>query len=301
MKENQKYRINGFEQINAFFSWVHNNSEKIRSNHVSLYFYLLSQANIAKWEAFPCQYFEAMKASGIGNRGTYYKCLDELMEFGLIGYKKGTNIYKSPLINIIQLSEIGQVKEFQLSEIGQVNEHQLSEIGQVKEFQLSEIGQVNECKVSENEHNEQNSLKNDFTPSYNNNNITKKNVTSDILPPSKNFLNDSDLIKEKNPSEILYDEITQFFPEDLRPKTEKQKAAWIDTLDKLIRIDKNSPEEIKKVIRKTRENDFWKSNFLSVLKLRRKNKEEISYYTVFKNINSPEPERRIKKINDLWK
>ncbi|MCX6303296.1 MAG: hypothetical protein NTW82_14055 [Bacteroidia bacterium] len=297
MKDSKTYKFNGFEQIKAFFSWIANNPDKLKSSHISLYFYIFNQANIAMWRSFPCSHIEAMKAAGIGNKGTYYKCLDNLREWNLIEYKKGLNIYKYPLINLIYLSENGQLKEGYLSE----NEPDKSENGQLKEGYLSENGQLKGCKVSKNEHNEQNTLKNDFTPSYNNNNITKKNVTSDILPSPENFLNDSDLTKEINPAEILYDEITQFFPEDLRPKTQKQKSAWIDTLDKLMRIDGHSAEEIKKVIRKTRENDFWKSNFLSVLKLRKKNKEEIFYYTVFKNINSPEPERRIKKVNDLWK
>lgn len=105
-------------------------------------------------------------------------------------------------------------------------------------------------------------------------------------------------------AEILFDDIINFFSEDLKPKTVEQKSEWVDVLDKLVRIDKQSAEMIKQVIESTRKDDFWKSNFLSVLKLRRKDKDGNTYFTVFKNrkngnsgsVNS----RQIKRVNQLW-
>ena len=79
----------------------------------------------------------------------------------------------------------------------------------------------------------------------------------------------------------LYKGIEIFFDEDCRPKTEKQIHDWYDTLDKLIRIDGYTPEHIHDVIKRARMDDFWRQNFLSVLKLRKKNKEGIPYFTVF--------------------
>lgn len=79
----------------------------------------------------------------------------------------------------------------------------------------------------------------------------------------------------------LYKGIEIFFDEDCRPKTEKAKHEWYDTLDKLIRIDGYTPEHIHDVIKRARMDDFWRTNFLSVLKLRKKNKEGIMYFTVF--------------------
>jgi hypothetical protein len=79
----------------------------------------------------------------------------------------------------------------------------------------------------------------------------------------------------------LYNAVKIYFDEDCRPKTEKQKQEWLDTLEKLIRIDGYSPEHIQNIVKRTRMDDFWKTNFLSVLKLRKKNKEGISYFTVF--------------------
>lgn len=108
----KEYRINGFEQIKAFYSWVFNNPDKARPTHVSLYLFLLNQANRSNWaEWFKCPYDLAMQGACIGNNGTYYKCLDELKEWNLIDYHKGVNNYKAPLIHLFCLYESEQQTE----------------------------------------------------------------------------------------------------------------------------------------------------------------------------------------------
>lgn len=89
-----------------------------------------------------------------------------------------------------------------------------------------------------------------------------------------------------------------FFPKDLQPKNEKQADSWLDTLEKLNRIDKHSFDDIKKVVKETRENDFWAKNFLSIKKLRSKNKDGVSYYQVFKN--QIKGNSTIKKSTNWW-
>ena len=97
-------RINGFEQIKAFYSWVFNEPEKARPTHISLYLFLLNQNNRANWvEWFKCPYDLAMHGARIGNKGTYYRCLDDLKRWKIIDYKKGINNFKAPLIKLIQL------------------------------------------------------------------------------------------------------------------------------------------------------------------------------------------------------
>jgi hypothetical protein len=99
-------RINGFEQIKAFYSWVFNNPDKVRPTHISLYLFLWNQGNRANWvEWFKCPYDLAMQGACIGNKGTYYRCLDDLQKFKLIKYKKGLNNYKAPQIHLIKLYE----------------------------------------------------------------------------------------------------------------------------------------------------------------------------------------------------
>ena len=105
-------RINGFEQIKAFYSWVFNNPDKVRPTHISLYLFLWNQGNRANWvEWFKCPYDLAMQGACIGSKGTYYKCLDDLQQFKLIDYKKGLNNYKAPQIHLIKLYKTEQLTE----------------------------------------------------------------------------------------------------------------------------------------------------------------------------------------------
>jgi uncharacterized protein YdaU (DUF1376 family) len=85
--------------------------------------------------------------------------------------------------------------------------------------------------------------------------------------------------------EDLYKSVVIFFDEDCRPKDLKQKQKWCDTLDKLIRIDGYTPEYIINIVKRTRMDDFWRLNFLTINKLRDK-KDGISYFKRFeKKIN----------------
>lgn len=98
------YRINGFKQINAFYSWVFENQDKVRPHHVSLYVFLWNQDNRANWvEYFKCPFDLAITGACIGNRNTYYKTLNDLKQWGLIEYQKGINEYKAPIIKLVQL------------------------------------------------------------------------------------------------------------------------------------------------------------------------------------------------------
>ena len=106
----KEFRINGFEQLRSFYSWVMNNADKhVRPAHVSLYVFLLNQNNRVNWvEWFKCPFDLAMQGAVIGSRSTYYKCLDDLEAWGLIKYQRGINQVKAPVISLIRLSENGQ-------------------------------------------------------------------------------------------------------------------------------------------------------------------------------------------------
>jgi len=98
------YRINGFEQIKNFYSWVFENQGMVKPVHVSLYLFLLNQNNRINWvEWFKLPYDLGMTGSCIGSRNTYYKCLDDLVEWKLIEYKKGVNNHKTPEIKLCLL------------------------------------------------------------------------------------------------------------------------------------------------------------------------------------------------------
>lgn len=106
-----EYRINGFKQIEAFYTWVFNNADKnIRPHHISLYMFMLTQNNKKGWvEWITLPYDDAMQGACIASRSTYYKTLHDLKEWGLIGYEAGVNAQKAPIISIKQLSINGLV------------------------------------------------------------------------------------------------------------------------------------------------------------------------------------------------
>ena len=99
-------KINGFEQMKSFYSWVFENPDKARATIVSLYMFFLNQNNRAMWtEWFKCPYDLAMQGGCIGSKSTYYNCLKDMQKWGLIKYKQGENLHKAPLIKLIYLSK----------------------------------------------------------------------------------------------------------------------------------------------------------------------------------------------------
>jgi hypothetical protein len=81
------------------------------------------------------------------------------------------------------------------------------------------------------------------------------------------------------------------FPENITENlTKSEKYEWIDCIDKLIRIDKYEKTEIKEIVEYFRNDNFWKAQFQSLLKLRTKNKDKIKYIDFFKNKMKSEKE-----------
>lgn len=94
------------------------------------------------------------------------------------------------------------------------------------------------------------------------------------------ILNENTVVIKEEIAE-LYERVILYFDEDLHPKTLAVKKHWCDTLDKLIRIDKYTPEHIETIIHLARSDNFWKQNFLSLMKLRKLNPEGVTYFKVF--------------------
>ena len=103
----------------------------------------------------------------------------------------------------------------------------------------------------------------------------------------KKVSNSENEIFSESPPEIfkLFNSIKKYFPkkiiDSLNPKNEK---AWIDTLEKLNRIDGYSFEEIEKIVRITRNHNFWTKNFLSLTKLRKSDKDGVKYHIRFSQL-----------------
>jgi hypothetical protein len=80
---------------------------------------------------------------------------------------------------------------------------------------------------------------------------------------------------------MCYDHCIKYFPENVLPKDHNKKNKWLDTIDKLYRIDSVPYEKIIEIVKGTRASDFWAKNFLSLTKLRKKNNDDVMYIVVF--------------------
>ena len=106
------------------------------------------------------------------------------------------------------------------------------------------------------------------------------NVNEDVNINKDN--NEDILEKSEKPFdpeiESCYQKCIEFFPEKLHPKN---NIPWLETIDKLNRIDGLSFEKIIEIIKWARNDNFWKGQFLSLQKLRTNNKQGIKYFIVF--------------------
>ena len=92
-------------------------------------------------------------------------------------------------------------------------------------------------------------------------------------------------VENKN-VENCFEKCLLHFPQHLHPN-KNQKTKWLETIEKLNRIDKIQFEKIIEIVKKTRQDQFWSKNFLSLVKLRKKNPDGIMYAVVFnENIKS---------------
>ncbi len=98
--------------------------------------------------------------------------------------------------------------------------------------------------------------------------LTSDQVVSEVYIESKdNVRTDKSALPSAKASEVasfFLEKILEIKPNFRRPTIKK----WEEIMDKIIRIDKRSPEQIRSVIEWTMSNDFWRKNILSPEKLR---------------------------------
>ena len=109
---------------------------------------------------------------------------------------------------------------------------------------------------------------------------SKETVGKQSLGINKNGNNDKNGKKENKPSQIKFDddslqiELSKYLHQRIRENDPKIKTpnfqTWAEHMDKLMRIDGRSENEIRRVIDYCQKDSFWKSNILSTRKLREK-------------------------------
>jgi hypothetical protein len=80
---------------------------------------------------------------------------------------------------------------------------------------------------------------------------------------------------------IAYEHIVKLFPERTRPNTTAQKEKWLKTIEWANNKNNVDPRSLYILIQKTREDEFWCKNFLSIIKLTKRNKDGVLYLDVF--------------------
>ena len=110
--------------------------------------------------------------------------------------------------------------------------------------------------------------------------IENNHQVNNIIYNNNNTVNN----KSKEYSDIVlksFEPICNLFPPQTRPKTQAEKNAWLDSIDKLERLDGYSPRKVYFISQKVRSDEFWKDNFLTLLKLRKRNKDGLKYINLF--------------------
>ena len=115
-----------------------------------------------------------------------------------------------------------------------------------------------------------------------------KQTLSQVKAEVKHLDIDIDKDKDIDNSKVYSKEIHEclkhclvFFPLETRPSNKAIELKWLDTIDKLFRIEKIPLKTIYEVVKLTRADHFWKKNFLSIQKLRKRDKNDILYFTIF--------------------
>ena len=95
--------MNSYELSRKFFDYCFDNPEKVKPNHVALYFFAIEHCNRLGWkEKFGLPTEMTKSAIGIHSYNTYTNTLKDLIDWGfIILVKKSVNQYSS---NIIALS-----------------------------------------------------------------------------------------------------------------------------------------------------------------------------------------------------
>jgi len=96
--------LNSYELSRNLFDWSFENPEKINTNHIALYFFIIEHCNRLGWkEKFGLPTGMAKEAIGIRNYRTYINTLNDLIEFGFIKLiEKSKNQYSCNIIAIVK-------------------------------------------------------------------------------------------------------------------------------------------------------------------------------------------------------
>lgn len=130
--------------------------------------------------------------------------------------------------------------------------------------------------------------------------LETENLSLEKQPQSNT--NSNIYISNTNMSDIVI-HFAKLFDKRFQPKTKVQKKKWETILDQLQRIEKYDLREVYKIVKHIREKDFWKTQFLSLPKLRTQDKNGDKwidrFYAIYKSDNKPQAYFKIKDLIDF--
>ena len=96
--------MNGYEFSRLWFDFSFVNPGKVKPVHTAIYFFAIERCNRLGWkEAFSFPTDLAMEALGIKNYKTYIRALQDLVDWGFIGWiQKSSNQYTANVIALVK-------------------------------------------------------------------------------------------------------------------------------------------------------------------------------------------------------
>ena len=107
-------------------------------------------------------------------------------------------------------------------------------------------------------------------------------------PPQSNInniTNNKSNITQTDKMQKAFPHFVDLFDKRYQPKTDAQMKSWQVVLDRCVRIDGYTLDEVYLAVKNARNSDFWKNNFLTLLKLRNHDKNGIMFIHRFIEIN----------------
>lgn len=133
----------------------------------------------------------------------------------------------------------------------------------------------------------------------------KKPKSENPTQSNINIYNDNNIksnITQTEKMQKAFPHFVALFDSRYHPKTDAQIKKWKVCLDRCVRIDKYSLDEIYLAVKNARQSDFWKNNFLTLTKIRNHDKNGIMYIHRFiennKKYNKPKCFYKIKGIQE---
>lgn len=242
--------INGYDLSRSWFNFCFENPDKVKPNHTAIFFFAIEHCNRLGWKikfGFPTTM--VMEATGIKSYNTYIKCFNEIVGFGFFRLiEKSKNQYSS---NIIALSKNDKAHNEALDKA--LINHNTKQIVKQQESTVQSNDSINKQLTTNKEQRTTNKEQ-----------LTIKNTEKEFSQEVENCL-----------SECL-----KYFDDHLHPET-KARESWLDTIEKLNRIDNIPFETIIQIVAWARNDDFWSGVFLSIPKLRTKDKNGLKYIISF--------------------